>query len=73
VPVNAIRLLHDPGNGALPAPLARRYRAEHVDFNTAGPASRCGRCSYDLDVHVWQLIDPDVAEQRGVIDCGTTD
>ncbi len=32
---------------------------------------RCGRCNRLLHHHLWQLVDPDLAEQGGVMDCET--
>lgn len=52
-----------------------RFPVETVTF-TAYPAgtgefqNRCGRCGKDLAVHLWQFIDPDMTDQRGVFDCG---
>lgn len=68
-----MKLHHDPANGGLPAALVRTYRHDivevpfHLDVD-----SRCGHCGEDTRVHVWQVVDPDMAEQGGVVNCAVT-
>lgn len=67
-----MKLLHDPANGPLPSGLAQWHVTE-VDFRTRPGGilgERCPRCGFDLNVHVWQLVDPNEPEQGGVLDCG---
>lgn len=66
-----IQLRHDPNSGALPAALtAGSLRPTPADFH-AEPGACCPRCGNDLCQHVWQVVDPDMVEQGGVIDCGS--
>jgi hypothetical protein len=60
-----IVLHHNPANGRLPGILALLHPTSEPL-----PCGRCGRCNRDHDVHVWQVVDRDMAEQGGVIDCG---
>lgn len=50
-------------------------RFGYYDAADGGP--RCGRCNNLLHNHLWQLVDPnpadeDLAAQAGVLDCETT-
>jgi len=60
-------------SGRIPDVLLRRYQPVNTVFgyrsadHYTGP--RCGRCNRLEHDHLWQLVDPDVAEQEGVIDC----
>lgn len=65
--MTTVHVRQNATNGDLPAPLARVY-AGHIVPLTGG-APRCGRCGEEPEVHLWQIVDPDEAEQRGVIDC----
>lgn len=42
------------------------FSSQSADEAT-GP--RCGRCNVLLHHHLWQFVDPDQAEQGGVMDC----
>ncbi len=47
----------------------------HFGYYSSDPLTgpRCGRCNNLLHVHLWQLVNPDMPEQGGVINCGGTD
>ncbi|GIM88774.1 hypothetical protein [Paractinoplanes toevensis] len=52
--------------------LTRVHRVADVHYgyypaDESGP--RCGHCNQLLHVHLWQLHDPDLFEQGGIIDC----
>ncbi len=66
-----LQLLHDPVNGTPPRFLAERNNAIEVRFHEVPADGTCCRCNRALNLHVWQLVDPGLAEQRGVIDCET--
>jgi hypothetical protein len=70
--VTAVHLLHDPKRGDLPGLLAELHERTGTivtaDFD--GDTRRCGRCNREQQQHVWQLVDPDEAEQNGVLECG---
>ncbi|MEU4558415.1 hypothetical protein AB0F72_08495 [Actinoplanes sp. NPDC023936] len=58
-----------PANGALT--FAYRDRTINVDYN--GNTEGCRRCNRKADVHAWRvydLSDPDLRSQGGVLDCG---
>lgn len=74
--MTGLQLLHDPVNGDAPTVLLLRNNAIEVRFHAETDAT-CARCNRTLNVHVWQLIDPqpndpDLRVQRGVIDCEVT-
>lgn len=69
-----IQLLHDPANGPLPTVLTRHTKPTITDFRNqpAWPAPGCGHCGAHVSDHVWQIVNPNLSEQGGVIDCGVT-
>lgn len=68
-----VRLLIDLRNTTIPGGLDNRASIDIIDFpystHPDETGDDCPRCNRLIREHLWQLIDPDEAEQQGVIDC----